>query len=178
MEIIGENQQTGNPIFNVGEYKDVLQMEQTLNCDNISNYVKATLNKADSKELNTAIEHIFRQPIMAGVYRKNGLKPEYVDEYIESRKQQPMGPKISMMLHLGVIYNSAAKSMEEEINKPRISGYREWLSLEVAFNSSDSATLPMKSFVGKKSAEEKTSQPQKTRWQKIVQMIKNSGRKF
>ena len=172
MRIIGTNPKTNNPIFDVGEYKDVLPMEQTLNYENISKYVKATLSKNDDNELNAAIENIFRQPIMAGVYRKNGLKPEYVDEYIESRKQQPMGPKISMMLYLGVIYNSAAKSMEEEINKPRISGYREWLSLEVAFNSSNSATLPMKSFVGKKSAEEKTSQPQKTRWQKIVQMMK------
>ncbi len=178
MNIIGENPQTGNPIFNVGEYKDVLQMEQTLNYENVSNYVKATLDKSDDNELNAAIENIFRQPIMAEVYRRNDLKPEFVDEYIASRQQQPAGAKISMMLHLGAIYNDAANSMEEEINMPRISGEREWLSLEVKFTSSVSATLPIKIFMEQKNAEnQQPAQPQKPNLLQMLK-IKRGGRKL
>lgn len=172
MRIIGTNPKTGNPIFDVGEYKDVLPMEQTLNYENISKYVKATLSKNDDNELNAAIENIFRQPIMAAVYRKHGIKPEFVKEYIENRKQQSSDAKISMMMHIGSIYNDAANSMEEEINTPRISGYREWLSLEVKFMLSFSATIPMKKFVAQKNAENQKTNTQKTRWQKILQMMK------
>lgn len=178
MNIIGENQQTGNPIFNVGEYKDVLQIEQTLNYENISNYVKAALNKGDNEELDAAIENIFRQPIMAEVYRRNGLKPEFVDEYIASRRQQPAGAKTSMMLHLDAIYNDAANSMEEEFDMPRISGNREWLSLEVKLTSSISATMPIKMFMEQKAAEnQQPKQPQKPNLLQMLK-IKKGGRKL
>ncbi len=172
MEIIGTSPKTGNPIFDVGEYKDVLSMEQTLNYENISKYVKATLSKNDDDELNAAIENIFRQPVMVSAYRKHGIKPEFVDEYIESRKQQSPGAKISMMMYIEGIYNDAANSMEEEIEMPRISGSREWLSLELKFMLSFSATVPMKKFVAQKNAENKKTNIQKTGWQKLVQMLK------
>ncbi len=180
MEILGTNVQTGNPVFNTGEYKDVLPAEQTLNYENIDKYVKAAVNNGSEAELNAAIENVFKQPIMAEVYCKAGIKPEMVDEYIKSRIELPHSAKTTLMINLGAIYHGAANDMESEIDKPRISGDREWLSLETKLKSLASITLPMKTFAKQKSEEKQPAKPRKSNLQKLLQMvgIKKDGRKL
>ncbi len=180
MNIFGTNPQNGNPIFNVGEYKDVLPMEQTLNYENIDKYVKAAVNNGSEAELDAAIENVFKQPIMAEVYRKAGIKPEMVDDYIKSRLELPHSAKTTLMINLGAPYHTAANDMESEIDTPRISGDREWLSLETRLKASANITVPMKSFAKQKSEEKQPAKPQKSNLQKLLNIIgiKKDGRKL
>lgn len=180
MEIINVNPRTGNPIFKIDEYKDVLPMEQTLNYENIDKYVKAAVNNGSEAELDAAIENVLRQPIMAGVYRKNGIKPEDVDEYIKGRLELPQSAKTTMIINLSEPYNYAASSEEEEIAQPRISGDREWISLEARLKSSTNITIPMKRFALQQTEKAQPQKPQKSGLQKLLQMIgiKKDGRKL
>lgn len=180
MGILDTNQQTGNPIFNVGEYQDVLSAEQTLNYENIEKYVKSAVNNGSEADLNAAITNVLKQPIMAGIYRSAGIKPEQVDEYIQSRTALPMSVKTTNIISLSGLYKQAAEDMETEIGTPQISGDREWRGLSNHLKSSASVIVPMKSFIKQKAAESQPQEPKKSGWDKIAGLLrlKKDGRKF
>ena len=123
-------------ISGYGTYVDAgaVNAAQTMNYPEV---VKANndviLRGASEQYMDIALTELLKQPVMAGVYDKNGIKPEDVPAYIESVHNMPFSHKKTMLTSLVGAYGQAAFSKNEE-NQPIVAGAQEFISLTTHVN--------------------------------------------
>ncbi len=166
----------GNVFIERGEYSAVLPAEQTLNHANVEKYFQDFYTgKNPSKEkADQMIENLLRQPVMASVYRKNKIKPNEVEDFIESVKAAPMKVKGDIITQLWTAYGNAAHSNVSELDGLRIEDEKEWIALDTELNSPSGnfLNINMKRFAQSKKAPE----PQKLSFtQKVMHYVKHKG---
>ena len=131
------------------QYRDAGAIEKlpTLNYPDIRKANEdIILNNAPVQKLDTTLEALLKQPVMAEEYVKQGIQPEDVPAYIESVKKMPDSHKKTMLQSFVGAYGIAALNMEGE-KEPIVNGSREWIALLVQVDKADAVTKSMQSFV-------------------------------
>lgn len=131
MDIILFNPDNGKPIIDVHEYHGVLPEEQTLDNPDVNKYHSDLAeNKVSSKQLNDMLDNLMRQPAMESSYRRSGIKPEQINDFIAQVKRLPEIDKRHLIDMFWASYGKAAHAEEGYVNgKLIISGKKEWNDL-------------------------------------------------
>ena len=156
-----------NPVLQAGEYQGVLKPRQTLNYKELAMYEqKSGSGKASPDEMNAMLEDILRQPIMSHAYRRNGITPEQVDEFIETTKQLPDNAKDRMIRQTYSLYGSAARQyvVEDSVRTLKVGGEREWMPLATALANNATINQPMEKFAQLKQAEASSKKKTVKQW--------------
>ena len=156
-EILLLNPDNGLPVIDVHEYRGVLPEEQTLNYADVAKYHRDLADKKVSNDqLNDMLDNLLRQPIMESAYRRNGIAPSQVDDFIAQGKKLPEFDRKSIIDLNFRSYGNAAlseKGYDDGDNnwKLTISGEKEWDNLGKELI--DYPSLKHLSFKMKQSAE-------------------------
>jgi DNA-binding Lrp family transcriptional regulator len=99
----------GYPLMKSDEYSSVLLAEQKLNYMDINKFSDVTPKEFNNEDrMNRILAEILQQPIMAGVYRKNGIKPNEVYDYIGSVQMSSIEDKKDILKQVWIAYAHAA----------------------------------------------------------------------
>lgn len=134
-EILLLNPDNGLPVIDVHEYRGVLPEEQTLNYADVVKYHSDLADKKVSNEqLNDMLDNLLHQPVMESAYRRNGIMPSQVDDFIAQVKRLPEFDRKSIIDLSFRSYGNAAlseKGYNDDGNnwKLTISGEKEWDNL-------------------------------------------------
>ena len=138
----------GNLLIERGEYSAVLPAEQTVNHSNVEKYFEDvyTRDGVSEEKINQMLDNLLRQPIMASVYRKNKIKPEQVDDFIENVTHSSPHNKGDLITQFWTAYGTAAHSEFSEVEgKLKVEG-KEWNAVEVGLNKPGYLSANMRKF--------------------------------
>ena len=128
VDIIQIDQNSGNPVIETHEYRDVLQKEQTLNHKEVFDYF-STVDKNPHK-VDEMLKNLFYQPAMENAYRVSRIEPEDVNGFIAQVLKLPEIDKRNLINDFYASYANAAKANDGFVNGlPTISGEKEWNAL-------------------------------------------------
>lgn len=166
-----DNPMMPHPIIERGEFSAVLPAEQTVNFAEVQKaYDAQAAKKLSEKQRGDILEEFYRQPIMAGMYRKNGIKPEQVDDFIQYLKNDFPRKDVLIDNFYGT-YGQAAHAQEGfENGKLKVAG-EEWRTLEDMLKKSPTLNSPMRQFV---SAQKEAEKEQNTTSSAIKDIVKGA----
>lgn len=169
-----ENPMAPYPIVERGEYRAVLPAEQTLNYKEVEQYYNAISKPRTLKagQVDEMLDNLFKQPIMASVYRQHDIKPEQVEEFIETVKQKPETKKMSLIDQFYASYGLAAHSIDGfKKGELSIAGPREWNALEANLRQAATINKEIELFAKAQQPIEKT----KTTSEKVQNWVKDAA---
>ena len=138
---------TDNQI-NLGEYRAVLPAEQTANFSEVKKvFDDLAFRRKTEDQCGDMLEKYYRQPIMAGLYRKNGIEPEQVEDFIQFvKKDYPQ--KGALVNGFYGVYGQAAHAQEGfENGELKVEGKKELEKLALLLENSATINNPMRRFV-------------------------------
>jgi len=139
----------------LGEYRVALPAEQTINFSEVEKAFNAqAAKKLSEAQRGEILEKFYRQPVMAGVYRKNGIEPNKVKDFIKYVKEDYPQKDVLIDGFYGA-YGLAAHSNEGFKNgKLDVEG-TEWKTLESNLKKSITINSPMRQFIDIQKQKEK-----------------------
>ena len=127
MDIDKNSPDMEHPLVNVHEYRGILQEQQTINHKEMHEYF-ATVNSKPEK-VDAMLEDLFHQPAMESVYRRNGIEPGHVDDFIAQIKKFPEIDKRNLLNPFYAAYAYAAKAQEGFVDGISSISGKEWDNL-------------------------------------------------
>lgn len=155
--------------FDVGEYADVLQKQQSYNVAEVS----FLQHKVESREDKDAmLKDLMVQPVMVDAYRTAGVKPDMVAGYVDSVLKMKPEDKDDLIRNMYALYGIAGENHDNDVAR-QVSDKREWLSLKASLVRG-SITYPMRDYV--KAQNPSNKEPEKKK--RMVKLKEGVGRWF
>ena len=155
--------------FDVGEYADVLQKQQSYNVAEVS----FLQHKVESREDKDAmLKDLMVQPVMVDAYRTAGVKPDMVAGYVDSVLKMKPEDKDDLIRNMYALYGIAGENHDNDAAR-QVSDKREWLSLKASLVRG-SITYPMRDYVEAQNPSNK--EPEKKK--RMVKLKEGVGRWF
>ena len=158
-------------------YSDVLKQVETFNDSKIIESHWMNIFKMSNSEKSKIAEEILLQPYMAEVYRRNGIEPYDVKEFIQQVADNPKQCETVILGNSTVFYANINNS--KDMNGDGISdGNSHKIDTEEEEEARKNDLTErfgslMKSFAAKKEAERTPPAPEKKWWEKALHKVGN-----